>query len=585
MENNIPNNIYYQPPMLNSVSQKKQKIVLSKRDLIFSFVFLALSFIIVDFVFFHGFNLGFTIAFMLLFIVFTIYLFNKENKASLFSYICAALSLTGSVTLALYKDILINTIMVFLVCALFSIYVCGVSGAFRHREGSWRALLDTLKSVFVSPFSNASALTGAYGRAMAKNKISKNVIIGIALSLPVLFVVIPLLISSDAAFENLIKLVIKNIGIYLVEIALAVVITPYIIFYTVSKKHSKKDSGTLKLNCGKGLIQSSVTVSFLSVISVTYIVYLFSQLAYFFSAFSGILPDGYTRTASEYARRGFFEMFAICVINMVIITAANILTKRVRGKIPVSIKAFSTFILLFTFLILITAMQKMKLNIESFGLSKNRLLVSVFMLMIMLIILFYTVHIFLPKVSYMQPIIVICSAMFIALSFVNIDNVIVKYNVNAYNEGRISSIDVDYIKNMSESSLEYAIDLADCDDHKVSKKMRTMIIQKIRDDYGQTFNLDDIDKYDYNITYKPDADFRSYNYSADKACRFLEAYYNHLSSDERKKLITQYRLDNGDYYYDEEKDIYEYYGGDSYSMYSYNEKTDMYELSDSYSYD
>lgn len=583
--NNISNNLYYQPPMLNDIHPKKPEIILSKRDVIFAFVFLALSFVIVDFVFFHGFNLGFTIAFGLLFSVLTLYLFNKDNKVSLFSYICGALSLAGSVTLALYKDTLINTIMVFLVCALFSIYICGISGAFRHREGSWKVLVDTLKSVFISPFSSASEITGAYGRAMSKNKASKNVIIGIALSLPVLLVIIPLLISSDAAFENLIKLVMKNIGIYLVEIALAAVITPYMIFYAVSKKHSKKDNGALKSNSGRGLIQSSVTVSFLSVISVTYIIYLFSQLAYFFSAFSGILPAGYTRTASEYARRGFFEMFAICVINMVIIAAANILTKRVRGKIPVSIKALSTFILLFTVLILITAMQKMKLNIESFGLSKNRLLVSVFMLMIMLIILFYIVHIFLPKVSYMQPIIVICSAMFIALSFANIDNMVVRYNVNAYNEGRISTIDVDYIKNMSDSSLEYAVELVDCDNHRVSKKIRTIIIQKIRDDYGQAFNLDDMDKYDHSITYKPDSDFRSYNYSADKACRFLEEYYNRLSSDERKKLITQYQLDNGDYYYDEEKDIYEYYGSDSYSVYSYNEKTDMYELSDSYSYE
>lgn len=583
--NNIPNNLYYQPPILNDIHPKKPEITLSKRDVIFAFVFLALSFVIVDFVFFHGFNLGFTIAFGLLFSVLTLYLFNKDNRVSLFSYICGALSLAGAVTLALYKDTLINTIMVFLVCALFSIYICGISGAFRHREGSWKVLVDTLKSVFISPFSSASEITGAYGRAMSKNKASKNVIIGIALSLPVLLVIIPLLISSDAAFENLIKLVMKNIGIYLVEIVLAAVMTPYIIFYAVSKKHSKKDSSALKSNSGRGLIQGSVTVSFLSVISVTYIVYLFSQLAYFFSAFSGILPAGYTRTASEYARRGFFEMFAICVINMVIIAAANILTKRVRGKIPVSIKALSTFILLFTVLILITAMQKMKLNIECFGLSKNRLLVSVFMLMIMLIILFYIVHIFLPKVSYMQPIIVICSAMFIALSFANIDNMVVRYNVNAYNEGRISTIDVDYIKNMSDSSLEYAVELADCDNHKVSKKIRTIIIQKIRDDYGQAFNLDDMDKYDHSIIYKPDSDFRSYNYSADKACRFLEAYYNRLSSDERKKLITQYKLDNGDYYYDEEKDIYEYYGSDSYSVYSYNEKTDMYELSDSYSYE
>lgn len=585
MDNNIQGNVYYQTPALSSMNQNKTpKITLSKRDLVFALIFLAVSFVIVDFVFFHGFNLGFTIAFALLFIVLTVYLFDKRNRASVFSYICGAMSLAGSVTFSIYKDTLINTIMAFLVCALFGIYICGIGGVFRHKEGSWKMLADALKSVFISPFSNASDITGAYGKAMSKNKISKNIIIGIVLALPVLLVIIPLLVSSDAAFENLVKLVIKNIGIYLLEIALAALITPYVIFYAVSKKYGKKIEGSLKSNTGRGIIQSPVTVSFLSVISVTYVVYLFSQLAYFFSAFSGILPKGYTYTASVYARRGFFEMFAICVINMIIIALSNILTKKVKGKIPASVKALSAFILCFTVLILITAMQKMKLNIEIFGMSKNRILVSVFMLMIMVIIAFYLVHIFLPKVSYMQPIILICSAMFIALSYSNVDAHIVQYNADAYSSGKIDSLDVDYINNLSDSALIYALELADCDDHMVSKKAKSIIAQRIINIDEQVLNLSDVDDYSYDINYKPDSDFRTYNYSSDKVCRELEKYYNNLSADDRKKLITQYKFDNGDYYYNEENDTYEFYGDDYYNEYSYNAKSDMYELSDSYEY-
>ena len=575
--------LYFQPPAAAGSEKKKlPEIKLSKRDLVFAVLFFASTFLIVDFIFFHGFNLGFTIAFAVLFLLLTVYLFSKENKVSVFSYVCGALSLAGAVTFSVYKDSLINAIMVFLVCALFGIYICGVGGVFKNRQGSFKMLFDVLDSVFVSPLSNASDITQAYGRAMSKNKTSKNVIIGIALSLPVLLVIIPLLASSDAAFENLVTLVLKNVGIYLLEIVLAVIITPFLIFYAVSKKYSKKIKGSAGRYSGKGVIQSPVTISFLCVISLTYMVYLFSQLAYFFSAFSGILPEGYTKTASEYARRGFFEMFAICVINMMLIALANALTKRVKGKVPVAVKGLSAFILAFTVLILVTAMQKMKLNVEIYGLSKNRLLVSVFMLMILLIIFFYIVHIFLPRISYMQPIIVICSAMFIALSFANVDGIVAEYNISAYKEGSIDSIDVDYINNLSDSSAQYIIELADCDDHIVAKEAKTIILRKIREEYQQSFKLPDIVDYDSDIEYNPDTDLRSYNASRDRACKVLEAYYNSLSADEREKLIVQYQFDNGDYYYNEDEDIYEFYTGDGYAVYSYNKKTDMYEYSPDY---
>ena len=85
-----------------------------------------------------------------------------------------------------------------------------------------------------------------------------------------------------------------------------------------------------------------------------------------------------------------------------------------------------------------------------------------------------------------------------------------------------------------------------------------------------------------DIEYVPDTDFRSYNASRDRACKALEAYYNSLSADEREKLIVQYQFDNGDYYYNEDEDIYEFYTGDGYAVYSYNKKTDRYEYSPDY---
>lgn len=519
---NSNNGIFYSPqnsvPMNQTVINQKKNEPMCKRDNIFNIIFFACAFILINFASLHVFTLGFTISYFIIFIASTVYLFRKNVKVSVFTYICGLLSLAGSITFSLYSDTLINLIMLFLICALFCAYCCGLSGTFRHGQGSFKILFDMLLSVFVTPFSNMADTAKAFTGSMKANKKLINAIIGAAVSIPVLLVIVPLLTSSDAAFEGLVSIVIKNIGEYIFELLLAAVITPYIVSFMYSKRAKLNFNSASGAKSDSKRIPYSVSASFLCVISVTYVVYLFSQLAYFFSSFSGILPSDYKYSASAFARRGFFEMFAICVINIAILSIIGFLTKRNKnGKVCAGIKALSAFILLFSVLLIITAMSKMKLNIEIYGLSKNRLLVCVFMIMLLIIIAFNIVHIYAPKLSYMQPIIVICSAIFIAVSFADIDAVVAKYNVEAYQSGKIETVDIDYLAGLSDSAVPYMIKLAD--DKDLEFNVYFALNDKI--DYANYLTEDDDGKTKYN---KPD--FRKFNMSTDKACRAIRDFNN-----------------------------------------------------------
>ena len=79
----------YLEPQSADISAKKNahKLVLSKKDIVFVVLFFLAAFLIVDFVISCGFNLGFTVAFAALFAVLTAYLFNKNVKVSVFSYV------------------------------------------------------------------------------------------------------------------------------------------------------------------------------------------------------------------------------------------------------------------------------------------------------------------------------------------------------------------------------------------------------------------------------------------------------------------------------------------------------------------
>lgn len=564
MDNNVQNvppvnqmpipNPYYVP------KQPKVYKPLDKKDYAFVGLYLLASFLMVCFGLFGDFHLGFSIAYVVLFTVTTAYLFKKGAKPSLFTWLCGGLSLAGAVTFVLFNDYLINLIMVILVAGLYCVYSLGLSDSFNHNVGSFKMLFDLAKDVFSRPFSNMPDVFGGIKASASKGKKSLAAVVGVAVSVPFVIIIGALLVKSDAAFEGLVSKMFKNVGIYLLQFLIAVVILPYLYSHSFGKRHSLNKNASSKLDAKKKA-PVSACVSFLAMISVLYVVYLFSQLAYFFSAFKGILPADYTHTASAFARRGFFEMFAICAINVVIISVAT----AISSKKSLWIKLLSCFISSFSVLLIITAMQKMKLNVSIYGLTKNRVMVSVFMLMMLVVIAFFIIHIFAPKISYMQPIIIVCSAMFIALSFANIDARIPEYNIKAYESGSIQTLDVDSLANLSDSAVPYLVELSKDSRNPVTAHNAAVVCANLMEyNYSSYFDSDSDDN----------KDFRHFNNATMQAVLALD------DLDKDSEIYHIYEL-MGDNYYNDDNDYFEVYNENNdgdYKEYHYNYKTHRYDI-------
>lgn len=579
--NNIQSNINNAPPIYSAPmpphadfgayyppapTVKKRKIAVSKRDIVFALLFFGTAIVITDFVLWHGLSLGFSLAFLLLFAVVTAYYADKGKRPPAFAVFCGALSLAGAGSFAVSNDEFLKLFMLIPTALLFALYVCGISGGLRRRCGSAKILGDAAKSVFKTPAENIGAVVGGYCGFSLKSKANKNVVIGILMALPVLAAVIPLLASSDAAFENLVKTAFKNIGTGIGKIIIAAVIAFLLIVYAVSNKYSaqaaKAPSVSRRLN-------PAVSVSFLSVISCVYLVFLFSQLAYFFSAFSGVLPQGYTYSASEFARRGFYEMAAVCIINTALLSAVAVLTKKSPQKVLRAVKALSLFIMLFSALLLAISAAKMGLNISIFGLTKNRLLAA-----FGVVLIFFAIHLLAPKVPYMQPVIIICSAIFIAFAYFNSDNAIVKYNIAKYESGAISSIDGYYLSNLKGAFVSDFAEIEKSGNNSAANGARSAIIGRICDCcpefFGGGFAVNN------DIEYKK-SDFREYNLLGDQVKKDAAVFYNSLSEKERRTLYSQYLLEERGGTYDPDSNSYNVWENDgNEAVYSYDSATGEY---------
>ena len=425
----------------------------------------------------------------------------------------------------------------------------------------------SLKALTCVVFRAMPDVVGSVKAGEKKNKKSLSAVVGVLLAIPVLCTVVPLLVKSDAAFEGLVSGVVSKFASYMGELVVTLILIPLCYSYLFSLRHKNTATEKGKLKKRKNL-PYTVCTSFLCVISATYLLYLFSQLAYFFSAFSYILPEGYKNTASEFARRGFYEMCTVCAINLAII---GIIFAFVKGKNGKLLKALCTFVSVFSALLVIVAMQKMVMNVSVYGLSKNRILVFAFMLMMLVVIVMLIVHIFAPKVPYMQTIIVFCSALLIAISYSNVDARIADYNIKAYNNHTLENLDVGNIADLSDSAVPYLISLAKSGNADAQEELYKVVGNNYHDELVLDLKTMEI---------KSSGDIRRFNYSHTLAANAIYDYYLSLDDNGARIFANHSAIADYEKYYYSDEDTYCKVSDDSCNetTYKLNNATGLYEV-------
>ena len=217
--------------------------------------------------------------------------------------------------------------------------------------------------------------------------------------------------------------------------------------------------------------------SFLTVLSLVYLAYLLSQGAYFFEGFRGLLPAGYT--PAMYARRGFFEMCTICVINLAFFFGAASVCRRREGRLPAFIRLLMCFLCLFSLTLVAISASKMVLYIRSFGMTRLRILTSAFMLVLAVGFICLILRLFRNGVPYLKVTLIAAAAVLLVLSFVNVDRIVASYNTAAYRSGALSGIDVKTISELSDAAVPSLLDLADDADPVVARLARAELLDRV----------------------------------------------------------------------------------------------------------
>ncbi len=485
MENNNPQFFTPQDPV---PPQAPVRFPGGKRELLFAGLLLLCGWLLCNSLFFAGANLGFAIFTGVSILLSILYLLTSGKKLTVYSGLLLGLSLVICGSFARSDDGFVKFVMVLFLLLSVNLGLCILAGQNLRAPRGFTSLLDAPRAAFSLALGKLNPALGGLFQGLrtcgSAGKKSGPILLGLVIAIPLLLIIVPLLISADAAFDALMQNLPQwDFGEFIPSVLLGTLLAGFLFSRGAALNHAEKTVPAPKVR--KGLNPLTVN-TVLVAIAVVYLLYLFSQLAYFSGGFSGILPEDYT--VAQYARRGFFELAWLCAVNLAIVACGAGL---VRGKAPLLTRLICLFIGIVTVFLAVSASAKMFLYIGSFGLTRLRVLTQVIIFWLGLTTVLVCIWLFVPKLPYMKAVVILALALGAAVAWADVDTVVARYNVTAYQSGALQSVDVSYLDSLGNGAIPYIAQLKDDDDIQVSAAVL----------YALTFNdnhaIDDFRDWNY----------------------------------------------------------------------------------------
>lgn len=288
-------------------------------------------------------------------------------------------------------------------------------------------------------------------RADERNYVAiKRIVLGMVIVTPILMLLIFLLSSSDQHFNNMMVTIITRLFSFHIDgISTLLRIGLIFIFQLLFMKTISKRSIIIpsERKGKQGRWEQATLLTILLFINGLYIFYTIVQFQYFFN---DVLMKGFTY--ATYARRGFFELIIVTVINISIILLVNSFAK----QRTLFLKIILSFLIAFSFIILLSAHLRLSLYEQAYGYTYLRLFSHSFILLLAVFFSFTLIKIWMEKIQLMRFFLLLSLLYYCGLNVMDIDRIIVSKNLQRFEETNL--IDFTYIDSLSYSAIPVLVD-------------------------------------------------------------------------------------------------------------------------------
>lgn len=315
-----------------------------------------------------------------------------------------------------------------------------------YQFGFVRLIFIKIKRMVSYDIRFLGSLGGMLGKGMDTKKIHimKRILIGLIISLPLLFIVGLLLVSADLKFAQLLNKFphwIYNLKFQENTIRCFVILLYTFGFFGFLQGLNQKE----KTGEGKGLVTSLDSVIALTILFVLNGVYTLFTIVQFTYFFSGSLQGDLTY--AEYARQGFAQLILVTIINLTLIVVMTTFMEKQSHVMSIVNKIMLTLMVGFSAVMLLSAYLRLEMYEEAYGFTIFRILAHTFMIYLMMTFIYTLIKIWVVKLSLRHFFIISALVYYTLLNTVNIDQMIVNQNIKRYEQ--TGKIDLYYLNNLS----------------------------------------------------------------------------------------------------------------------------------------
>lgn len=376
----------------------------------------------------------------------------SQNKFSVIS-LSAALLLSLSIIFTSNKSLQSTVASIVVLIYLYTAF--SVTGNSAEKHPSSLFPLEMLKAVLIMPLGSLFCCFEALSTTKKSKKIGKNLLLILA-GLAIAFiptVIVLALLSYDEGFEQIVNRMFDFGDFDPVKLIADLILTLPLALYIFGALYSGKNKRFGDILCAEKCNTVSEKIRFAPIVLVCsavapfiiiYSVFFLSQLDYYLSAFSGVLPEGLSY--ADYARDGFFQLSAVSTINALMILCTSVFSKHnTKRDTPIALKIANTVLSFLTLILIATAISKMVLYIGIYGLTIKRVLSSAFMVFLAVVFIALLIKQFAKKTNVILTALITAVLICGTLAFADVNGVIASYNTDRYLSGTLEDFDINIL--------------------------------------------------------------------------------------------------------------------------------------------
>lgn len=341
-----------------------------------------------------------------------------------------------------------------------------IAGLMEFLAAQWIAIMNAMFGPFaillnVNIWKAATPnRSGPYGATHAAKHAVRAVGRGLLIALPLLLLFGSLFAAADAIFEHWVNSLFQWDVNAIIRHSIWIGVWAWITIGFLRQIFLMPISTETRVDKTPAVTLGKIEIcTVLGLLNALFLMFVIIQFRYLFGGVD-LIRESIHLTYAEYARRGFFELVTVAALVLPMLLAVHFLIRREDRSAQQAFRVMAAVLIALLFVIMFSALMRMKLYTDEFGLTELRLYTTAFMFWIAIVCVWFIQTVLRgQRDRFAFGALAAGMIVLIALNAINPDDLIVRVNANRADAPIFpQAFDAHYVTTLSSDAVPALID-------------------------------------------------------------------------------------------------------------------------------